>query len=430
MRGVRWRRNRQGPRPGPGAPPLGTGRRWLLSAVAGVVVLLAGTIVWLALTAGPTVARLRDEALSRALSTSVALPSRPAAGTAAHHADAGSPPAGAHDAGDHRTPPSAPESGGAEDHGGLRTLVQSQLGPPPPPDPAARQGPGAAPADPADPVALPAGLADEPLPPAPDPGLVEQTAGGAVLPRIGDDGRQAWLNYRRPFDLGRDRPRIAIVITGLGISRQDTQQTIDAMPAPVTLAFYPLPQGVGDMMAEARADGHETLLMLPLEPVDYPRDDPGPLTLLTSQGPDQNGQQLATILGLASGYVGLVGEMGSRFAASPEAFRPMLQVLARRGLLYVDNHPTPETIAARLASEVGAARAIVDRVIDDVEAGDDIDLRLRQLEEIARSEGAAVGLAHPYPVTLSRLSVWAATLEAKAIDLAPVSAVANLQPDS
>ena len=122
--------------------------------------------------------------------------------------------------------------------------------------------------------------------------------------------------------------------------------------------------------------------------------------------------------------------MGGAFASDAEAMTPMLQILARRGLIYVDNPPDDESLAARLASEAGVARATVDRLVDDVENRDAIDLRLRELEDVARERGAAVGLVHPYPVTLDRLVAWAATLDAKAIDLAPVSALVNLQPDS
>ncbi len=56
-----------------------------------------------------------------------------------------------------------------------------------------------------------------------------------------------------------------------------------------------------------------------------------------------------------------------------------------------------------------------------------IDQRLAELEGIVRQQAFAVAIAAPYPATLERLAAWAATLEAKQLTLAPVSALADRQ---
>ena len=52
--------------------------------------------------------------------------------------------------------------------------------------------------------------------PAPDPGLVANSPDGP-LPITGKDGRQAWQVYARPFDRNDRRPRLALIVTGLGL---------------------------------------------------------------------------------------------------------------------------------------------------------------------------------------------------------------------
>ncbi len=372
-------------------------------------------------------ARLQDEARYRAMTVAVSLPVWPRmddAGDVAAEQSAAEPEV-------------PPELGGDDETGEtLRSLLQTQLETPPPPPPpegddvggtADANGDGGTP--PAGSQDLPTAMMAEPLPPAPVADLVEETLFGP-LPRIAEDGRMPWQGYARPFDEARDRPRVSIIITGLGRQQERTQRAIDTMPAPITLAFSPYAEDVSDWLGVARADGHETLLMLPMEPVGFPQNDPGPQALLVSMGPDENRERLQRILGRGTGYVGLIGYMGSRFAASQESLTPMLQMMADRGILYVDNRPVAGTVAAQVAGEVGAAHAIVDRVVDETATGDTIDLRLRELEDLARAEGAAIGLARDYPVTLERLAVWAATLEAKAIDLAPIAAVTNLPSGS
>ena len=77
-------------------------------------------------------------------------------------------------------------------------------------------------------------------------------------------------------------PRIAIVIGGLGIGASGTSEALGKLPGPVTFAFTPYGTDLDTLVGRARADGHEILLQVPMEPFDYPDNDPGPQTLLTS----------------------------------------------------------------------------------------------------------------------------------------------------
>ena len=196
------------------------------------------------------------------------------------------------------------------------------------------------------------------------------------------------------------------------------------LPAAVTLAFSPFSRDLDHWLTLARDAGHEVLLMVPMEPEAFPRDDPGPQALLVSLDAEQNRRRLEWLLARAAGYVGVINGMGSRFTATRMAMSPVLNQIHQRGLLFIDAATTPRSVAPPLAEEIGLPFAVSDRVIDDIAAPDAIDLRLRELEEIARERGVAVGLGSPYPVTRERLAEWAAGLERKGLVLAPVSAVA------
>jgi polysaccharide deacetylase 2 family uncharacterized protein YibQ len=264
------------------------------------------------------------------------------------------------------------------------------------------------------------------LRPAPDPALVEKTQLGP-LPRVSPDGRKAWQTYARPFDSGDRRPRIAIIINGLGLSGAATEAAIQRLPGPVTLAFAPYAKGLPQWIALARAAGHEVLLDLPMEPVNFPTNDPGPHTLLTSLTAKQNKVRLHWLLGRVTGYVGVVNRMGSRFTTSEPHVRPIMKELEQRGLLFVDSRSSLRSIAARMAREVGLPRAINNRFIDAEASRTAIDSRLQEIERIAKTAGHAVGIGSPFPITIDRLVRWVPTLEGKGLALAPVSALVNIQ---
>lgn len=266
------------------------------------------------------------------------------------------------------------------------------------------------------------------LAPAPDPNLVENTRDGP-LPVIGKDGRKPWQVYARPFAADDKRPRVSLIISGLGQSSAATEAAIQRLPGTVTLAFTPYARNLGQWIALARAAGHEVLLTLPMEPIDYPENDPGPHTLLTTLSDQDNRERLLFLLSRFPGYVGVLNTMGARLTTTPRNLRPILEEINKRGLIFVDSRSSLRSIAASQATEIGLPRAINNRFIDIKAARADIDQRLEELERIAKSGGYALGMGSPYPVTLERVVLWARELPSKGIALAPVSALVDKQPD-
>ena len=261
-----------------------------------------------------------------------------------------------------------------------------------------------------------------------DPGAVELAAAPPPPPDPGNEivAGDVWMKYARPFDAPPGTPRIAIVVTGLGTSASATGAAV-RLPGGVTLSFSSQGRDLQTWVDKARAAGHEAMIDLPMEPLDYPAVDPGPNTLLTSLPSVENVARLKWHLGRAVGFVGVTHSMGSRFTASPDALRPVLSALKVRGLIFLDGRTTSHSVAARLASTIGLPRAINDRFLDDHASRGAIDRRLAEIEAIARDTGYAVAIGHAYPVTLERLAAWLPTLAERGFALAPISAVINRQ---
>lgn len=292
--------------------------------------------------------------------------------------------------------------------------------------------PGSPPPAAAKPAAAPASAAPPPAPiriTAPlyaghallaDPALVENTAAGP-LPRIADDGRTPMQAYAPPV-AATAKPRIAIVISGLGAGAKATAAAIADTPAAVTLAFFGNAGDPQKWIAEARAHGHEALLQIPMEPYDYPDSDPGPDTLRAGAAEDQNIERLTATLVRATGYAGIANFEGGRFLSDDAAVSPLLTFAARRGLLFVSlpsGGASPSQAAARQKTAYVESSMAVDA--DPSPAA--IDRQLSELEAQARAKGTAAAAASPYPVTLSRLKIWAQSLPGRGFVLVPASAI-------
>jgi len=146
------------------------------------------------------------------------------------------------------------------------------------------------------------------LHPHPDPALVQSGEQGP-LPVISADGRQAWRVYSRPFNVLDSRPKVAIVITRLG-QNPDVIEAAIRLPGVATLAFLPHTRKLEEWVKKARDAGHEVLINLPMEPLDFPRSDPGPYTLLTSLDQAENVRRLEWVLSRTTGYVGVTNFHG------------------------------------------------------------------------------------------------------------------------
>jgi hypothetical protein len=267
---------------------------------------------------------------------------------------------------------------------------------------------------------------EAPLAKVPDLALVEQSPQGP-LPKVGEDGRKSWQVYARPFEARDACPRIAIIITGLGLSRAATEAAIKRLPGAVTLAFDPYAPGLDDWVFLARQAGHEVLLSLPMESAHFPVVDAGPYALRSSQNPKENQQQMDFVLSRMSGYVGVATAMGSKFTVDQQALKPVLEAIKNRGLMLIDSATTPHTMAAKLATEIGLPRAVSNLVLDDNPSKTAIDGKLVKLEAIVRERSTAVAIASPNPSSLERIASWVAGLADKNLVLVPVTAVANRQ---
>ena len=261
--------------------------------------------------------------------------------------------------------------------------------------------------------------------------LLESSRHGA-LPRIAPDGaRPAEIYARavRPLPNRKNAPRVAIVLGGLGISAILTKQAIEKLPGPVTFAFAPYGAQVEADATSARAEGHEILLQVPMEPFDYPDNDPGPQTLLTTLNGDQNLDRLQWLMSRFQGYVGVASYMGARFTSTEQALGPMLKEVAKRGLIYFDDGASTRSLAGHIAGANNLPYAKAEIMLDAVPTPAQIDRALSRLEATARERGTAVGFAAAVPAAIERIAQWAKAAEGRGIQLVPISAVA-IKPKS
>ncbi|MFK4810876.1 divergent polysaccharide deacetylase family protein [Devosia sp. ZW T5_3] len=254
------------------------------------------------------------------------------------------------------------------------------------------------------------------------PDLSEETANGPI-PRIASDGRTPFATYSRPSTAPMGLPKVAIIVSGLGINEQGSLDAIERLPPDVTLAFAPYGKTLNNSVAAARSSGHEILLEIPLEPFDYPQNDPGPQTLLTGETPRANLDKLFWLMARFGGYAGVINNMGARFTASAADFSPIMEELGARGLGYIDDGSSNRSVAPQLAAGNKVPFSRVDAMIDANPSQQSILAALTSLEAKAVENGHAIGIVSALPISVAAVAEWAAALESKGLVLVPASAL-------
>lgn len=253
-----------------------------------------------------------------------------------------------------------------------------------------------------------------PLPAAPIAGLSQPGPNGA-LPVIAPDGRVPAQAYARPFRAD-GRPRVSLIVGGLGLNAVTTRAAIERLPAEITLSFVPYAEGLQGWIDLARANGHEVMIEMPMEPTGYPDNDPGPYTLLAASDAADIAAKMNWLLGRATGYFAVTNYLGDRFMTSEAGMGAFMGVLRQRGVAFLDDGSARRRPGAW-------ARASADRIIDEVQSPAAIVAQLNALEASAKQRGAALGTGFSYPVTVEAAARWADGLDARGLQLAPASAM-------
>src|SRR5438874_13279566 len=254
-----------------------------------------------------------------------------------------------------------------------------------------------------------------------DQRLLEKSRYG-LIPIVAD-GLKPFTVYAAEADRSKAArtPVVSIVVSGLGVGAAKTTDAIMKLPPAVPLAFTPYGSDPSKLAERARAQRHEILLQIPMEPFDYPDNDPGPQTLLATLGPEQNLDRLYWHLSRFQGYAGIANFMGARFVATDAVMQPVIREAAKRGLGYFDDGASPRSVAPSLAAGQALPFAKADVTIDAVPTSAEIDRSLARLESLAKEPRTAVGTASALPISIERIGAWIKALDGHGIMLVPLT---------
>ena len=226
----------------------------------------------------------------------------------------------------------------------------------------------------------------------------------------------------------RPRPAVAIIIDDMGYKKRLAEKFCH-LDAALTFSVFPHSPYKTSIIKRATEHGIEIMVHLPMEPNEYPQTNPGPGALLAAMSPDALISELNRNLDDVPLAKGVNNHMGSRLTISSFQMNQIFSILKKRDLFFIDSRTTVETVARQSARLLQVPFSQRDVFLDHVQERAFIKKQLAALLKTAREHGEAVGIGHPYEITLEVLEETLPEIK-KQVDIVPASQMVHLVPYS
>jgi len=219
-------------------------------------------------------------------------------------------------------------------------------------------------------------------------------------------------------------PRIAIIIDDIGYDKKISLALSD-LNSNITFSILPFAPFGKLISKKLSAKGTQLMLHLPMEPIEYPQINPGPGAILSRMPPDTLLDQLRKNIKAVPNIVGVNNHMGSELTSHSDQMNQIFSILKKENLFFVDSRTSAESQCKASARLLKVKFAQRDVFLDNVQNTEYIAAQLKKLIELAKKNGSAIGIGHPYQATLESLSKELPKLKNK-VKIVRASALTNI----
>jgi polysaccharide deacetylase 2 family uncharacterized protein YibQ len=194
---------------------------------------------------------------------------------------------------------------------------------------------------------------------------------------------------------------VAIIIDDMGYKTRVPNKLLD-LDLDITFSFLPHGPHTTSQMKKAEKLGRDIMLHLPMEARDS-RWNPGPGGMFTAMNKKQLGDIFQKNLSSVPLAIGANNHMGSKFTADKKAMTTVLNLIAEHNLFFVDSLTAANSVGWNLARQKGIKTAKRNIFLDNDQDKGKIIIQIEALIRLARRQGSAIGIGHPYPATFAAI---------------------------
>jgi polysaccharide deacetylase 2 family uncharacterized protein YibQ len=235
-----------------------------------------------------------------------------------------------------------------------------------------------------------------------------------------------------PPPVQEESASLALVLFGFDPDDPRAAAALDA-PVPLAVAALQSSKQFDRLIRRARARQREVVLSLPLEPINYPRIDPGPGAVLVTMKPLAVTRLVRKQLEAAGPVVAVANHMGSLATQDTRTMRTIYEELRRQRLPFLHVDPAPGAVCRQLASDMGVSYQAAARVLDREMRTEDprsLEKTWEDLLAFTRERGRAVVFVRATPGARVLLSHMGDPARHPGVTLVPLSTLVPRPPES
>ncbi|PRM47908.1 divergent polysaccharide deacetylase family protein [Haemophilus influenzae] len=194
--------------------------------------------------------------------------------------------------------------------------------------------------------------------------------------------------------------KLAIVIDDVGYhSKEDA--AIFAMPREISVAIIPAAPYARVRNQEAKSQGRDILIHMPMQPISAIKIEDGGLHLGMSAA--QVNDRVNTAKNIVRDAIGMNNHMGSAATADPQLMTYLMTALQEKHLFFLDSRTIGKSVAGKIAKEQGVRSLDRHIFLDDSNEFADVQRQFKAAIHYARKHGTAIAIGHPRPNTIAVL---------------------------
>ena len=217
---------------------------------------------------------------------------------------------------------------------------------------------------------------------------------------------QAQIDTPKAAASSGDQKTLSIIITDLGLSDSQLNSVLSDLPETVSIALSAYSPNLGQKIKQVQSKKHKAYVILPMETANYPLNDTGPYTLMTSMSAEKNIQRANQILALAKNADGFITQKDHKFNSEDQNINPALQKIFDEGFTIIDTNKN--SFISKLNRDTGKTYNPI--WLDDNFSNTD---KLNQLN----FNNSIIILAKPYPSSIKSIQEFLKSEKVKSFNI-------------
>lgn len=226
-----------------------------------------------------------------------------------------------------------------------------------------------------------------------------------------------------PYTEATGKKYIAIVVDDFGETSGDLLDGFMELPTEVTFSIFPDLRNSIETMNRAHKQGRETLIHVPMEPIDYPRVNPGPKAILVQMSESEIEHRISAYLNKMPYCLGINNHMGSLATTDPEVMGFVMKPLKEKGKVFLDSRTSNVSVGYQVAQKALVKAYRNDLFLDspDISAAT-LDKKLKQIVALSVGKKNVIAITHCHNNDkLAYLKKFISRIQAEGFTLVPLS---------